>query len=415
MKSLYIKIFFIFFILFSFNFQVFWSTTDTCFTITWYYSPLKDQARYSTKSYEWDIRLNWWWIAWASWKEVFAWMLAAPRNYPFWTKIYLDWYWVWVVEDRWWAIVSKAHWRNSTWCDRIDVWMGYWDAWLTRALRWWKRKLNWAVVSKNTPISLEFKNTVLEKYVDLTVTPESSKEEIERLQRLFTSLDLYSWEIDWRYWSIEVDLLKYQKRVWLVDDNEDWWAGYFWVKTLSKLMADYGWVFKEKKWLPEFIVKYDFSPYEELEISPESSESDIKKLQKLFFDLKLYNGSIDGRYSSIENVLLSYQMKADIIDNNDDWWAWYFWKKTFFALQSEYWIEIISSDLEKTYWLSLKDRTSLILLAKKIDNVLEKKSKSNTNIKNKYRIKIKQRIEKFITNLDNETKKNQLRFLEARI
>ncbi len=415
MKFLYIKVFFLLLVLFSFNFQAFWDSDDTCFTITGYYSPLKNQLRYSTKSYEWDIKLNWRWVVWASWKEVFAWMLAAPKNYEFWTKIYLSWYWVWVVEDRWWAIVSKDHWKNDTWCDRIDVWMWYWDAWLTRALKWWKRNIKWRIVSKNTPISLEFKSTVLEKYNDLKVTPESSKEDIKKLQTLFTSLDLYSWEIDWKYWSIEADLLKYQKRVWLVKDNEDWWAWYFWVKTLSKLMADYGWVFKEKDWIPEFIVKYDFSPYEDLEVSPESNPTQIRKLQKLFFDLKLYNWKIDWKYKSIEKSLLNYQKRKNIINNNDDWGAWYFWKKTFFSLQSEYWIEVISSQLEKTYWLSLKDRSSLILLAKKIDNALEKKSWWKKSIKNKYRIKVKKRIEKFILNLHDQKKKNQLRFLEVRI
>lgn len=415
MRFLYRKLPIIFIVYIAFQLQVFWALGDTCFTITGYYSPLKDQARYSTKSYEWDIRLNWWWIMWASWKEVFAWMLAAPRNYEFWTKIYFEWLWIWVVEDRWWAIVSKTNWKNKTGCDRIDVWMWSWDAWLNRALRWWKRRVNWSVVSRNTPISLEFKNTTLENYLNLKITPESDKEDIKKLQELFTSLELYEWEIDWKYWTIEPTLLRYQKRVWLIKDNEDWWAWYFWVKTLSKLMADYGGVFKEKNWLPEFIVKYDFSLFNDLEVNPDSDSVEIIKLQELLKDLKLYNWKIDWIYASVEKSLINYQKSANLVKNSDDWWAGHFWKKTLFALEAEFWIEIISWDLEKTFWLSLNSRTTLILLAKKINKALDSKSKWDESVKNKYRIKIKTRIWKFIWNLKDENKKNQLRFLEVRI
>jgi hypothetical protein len=127
---------------------------DQCFIVTAYYSPLEWQKKYNTWSYWWDIRLNWDWKHTASWKKVFTWLLAAPRSYEFWTKIYLEWLWVWEVEDRWWAIKSSS----ETWheCDRIDVWMWYWDEWLERALKWWIKEVKWRIVANDTEISIDF-------------------------------------------------------------------------------------------------------------------------------------------------------------------------------------------------------------------------------------------------------------------
>ncbi len=140
------------FIFITFYFLVIPSTTvfaenkEKSFIVTAYYSPLPNQEYYLTWNYEEEIALNWWWIRWASWKEVFEWMLAAPKNYDFWTKIYLEWIWTWVVEDRGWAIVEA--WERGYTEDRIDVWMWHWDEWLKKALSWWKRKVKWLIIYK---------------------------------------------------------------------------------------------------------------------------------------------------------------------------------------------------------------------------------------------------------------------------
>ena len=109
------------------------------FVVTAYYSPLPDQEFYLTGNYNSEKRLNWEGISWASGKWVFSWMLAAPKNYKFWTKIFLEWLWVWEVSDRWWAIVNA--WNRWYKSDRIDVWVWYGDEWLRRALYWGKRKI----------------------------------------------------------------------------------------------------------------------------------------------------------------------------------------------------------------------------------------------------------------------------------
>jgi len=108
-------------------FEDVFSSDNDYFVVTAYYSPLENQEYYLTWDYVSEKRLNWQWIRWASWKWVFSWMLAAPKNYKFWTKIYLEWLWIWVVEDRWWAIVNA--WKRWYSSDRIDVWVWYGDEW----------------------------------------------------------------------------------------------------------------------------------------------------------------------------------------------------------------------------------------------------------------------------------------------
>ncbi len=61
-----------------------------------------------------------------------------------------------------------------------------------------------------------------------------------------------------------------------------------------------------------------------------------KKLQKLFTEIKLYNGKVDGKYNSIKDELIKYQIQENIISSKNDQAAGYFGKKTFASLQGKY-------------------------------------------------------------------------------
>ena len=74
----------------------------------------------------------------------------------------------------------------------------------------------------------------------------------------------------------------------------------------------------------------------ETQITPESSENKIKKLQNFFVDLWLYNWDIDWKYETIKPYLIRYQIKASLVKDENDWWAWYFWKKTILALKKDF-------------------------------------------------------------------------------
>ncbi len=104
------------------------------FTVTAYYSPLPGQSFYAKGSYEADKRLNGEGIAGASGRKVFPGMLAAPKAYPFGTKIYLEGLGIGTVTDRGGAIVEAGN-RGQNY-DRIDVWMGHGEEGLRRAMKW---------------------------------------------------------------------------------------------------------------------------------------------------------------------------------------------------------------------------------------------------------------------------------------
>lgn len=99
------------------------------FVITAYYSPLPDQCCYVKGSFEADKILNGNGTHGASGQPVYPGMIAAPKSYPFGTRIALPGLGiVGTVHDRGGAIVEKEGY------DRLDIWMGEGEEGLARAL-----------------------------------------------------------------------------------------------------------------------------------------------------------------------------------------------------------------------------------------------------------------------------------------
>lgn len=206
--------------------------------ITGYYSPLPNQKKYVTGSYEKEIALNGDWVWMASWKKVFIWAIAAPKKYPFWTKIYIEWYWVWVVEDRWWKVIDDNH-------TKIDIWMWYGDEWLERAIKLGSRKTTWYIVKNDTEINFNFWDPIWEaykitnKYDYLKLTPGSSEDTVKKVQQFFKDNLLYFWEIDWKYDNIKPIITKYQLQKWIIKSSDEEVAWYIWPKTISTINIDF--------------------------------------------------------------------------------------------------------------------------------------------------------------------------------
>ena len=89
--------------------------------------------------------INWWGASWrhtASWlplKDEYAWeVVACPKQYPFWTRFYIELFWEVICKDRWWLIVMKwdtnSRWNVSSW-NRLDIF-----AWLNTAKIKWNQK-----------------------------------------------------------------------------------------------------------------------------------------------------------------------------------------------------------------------------------------------------------------------------------
>ncbi|MDD3145322.1 MAG: 3D domain-containing protein [Candidatus Gracilibacteria bacterium] len=220
------------------------STESRYFYVTAYYSPLPGQDRYTTGSYEGDIRLNGGGKKAASGKEVFAGLLAAPKNYNYGTKIYLEGIGVGDVQDRGGAIVNAGE-RGHEY-DRIDIWMGYGDEGLNRALKWGTRKIKGNIVNSNRDVTVEFDTSVVAKYNKLTVKLEEiseikdENEDVKQLQQLLKDTNLYNGEIDGDYEKVRNILVKYQIENGVIESEYDEAAGYFGERTFAVFRKNFG-------------------------------------------------------------------------------------------------------------------------------------------------------------------------------
>ncbi len=328
---------------------------QTFFVVTAYYSPLPWQNYYLRGNYEDEVILNGRWVRGASGKEVFPWMLAAPKNYNFWTKIYLEWIGIWEVADRGGAIVPAwERWYNY---DRIDIWMGHWEEWLKRALAWWKKVVPWYVLSDNTEsVSVNIQNFAapesalrnLTKAVNIHIpeeinafthyiTPQSSGESVRKLQRLMYTLwitkTLYT---SGKYWDIQEDLIRYQIEKWIIARREDYGAWYFGLQTNKKMKEDYladydnntinqqiKSIVTKAQQNANAIMKHIWDP------KLWQSWNNIKTLQQLLRSLGASNAPANGIFGAkMERSLITYQIEKGIIKDAKTSWAGMFWPKT---------------------------------------------------------------------------------------
>jgi peptidoglycan hydrolase-like protein with peptidoglycan-binding domain/3D (Asp-Asp-Asp) domain-containing protein len=121
------------------------------FIISAYYSPLPCQEHYNTANYEKEIALNGNGTNGADGTNVFPGMIAAPRSYPFGTKMDIPGIGIVGVHDRGGAIVSSD--TGAFAYDRLDIWMGYGDKGLDRAMKWGKRTVDVEVYGINDSIT----------------------------------------------------------------------------------------------------------------------------------------------------------------------------------------------------------------------------------------------------------------------
>lgn len=362
---------------------------EDCFVVTAYYSPLPDQKYYFKWSYEADIILNGRWVRWASWKEVFPWMFAAPKKYDFWTKIYLDWVWVWEVSDRWWAIVQA--WVRWYEYDRIDIWMWHWEEWLKRALTWWKKTVcNSKVLEDNeTQVSINLSNfpapdsalLALKKAetnifaIDIWIN--SPIEDVKKLHEFLNKLGYYNWNINSKYNKDTVKaVVKFQLDNKIIVSTKNNWA-WLWgnqtravaVEVENKIIEE------EKKKLEEQNKNIQnnisdpilalLTKNEKKSIYEDSSTESIKEIQTALKEIWAYKWEISWKYSDVKDSLIEYQIKIWVIKNKNDSVAWYFWPKTNKQVQKDYLalVETKKAEEEK----NKKIQAELALVSEKVN------------------------------------------------
>lgn len=331
------------------------------YVVTAYYSPLPNQDFYLTGNYTAEKRLNGEGIRWASWKEVFSWMLAWPSTYAFGTKIYIEWLWVWEIADRWGAIVTA--WNRGYTNDRIDIWVWYWDDWLKRALYWWKRTVKGYIVDSSTSTNLDYYDILAPTWTTtwLAATNDSvfsfslwiwsDATRIKNLQSFLIDLGLYTWEANWVYtWEI-IDLVyNFQLENNIVSWPGDAGAWYWWELTRDKfkkayLNGDFDMsnveITKEEK-TEEIIevVENNEEVVEENNLSifdsNVTSADEIRELQSKLTDLWLYNWEINWSYNDLIDPIYDFQIAEWIVTWIYTPWAWSYWPQTRAALKEKY-------------------------------------------------------------------------------
>jgi hypothetical protein len=288
-------------------------------------------------------------------------MVAAPWNYSFWTKIYLNWLWVVEVADRWWAIVRAwVRWHS---CDRIDIWTWWWETWLKRALYWWKRKVYWNFVSKKSKVTLNIKkfpapNYVLKAAKKVYINPvfskwiwtKNPKSDIIALQKYLKKKCLYNWPIDWDYYKILWIIYDIQKQNNIIKTGKEIWAWY-WSYNTRQLFLQW----KIKNWKCKKIIKKinkiqnkkekinkeekNIYPLENILEKPCWKNTDkkiVKKYQEFLKEIWLYKGEINWNYNNIIWIIIDFQLKEKLIKNDKELAAWFIWPKTREKLRKKY-------------------------------------------------------------------------------
>lgn len=303
------------------------------FTISAYYSPIPGQARYVTGSLAGDIRLNGSGVNSADGTPVYPGMIAAPRKYPFGTKMSIPGIGLVAVHDRGGAIVSAGY-RGQSY-DRLDVWMGYGDAGLSRAMNWGKRRVQVTVYGVNPAIKenvyLEG-YTLAEKFVKNVVNKQriftndlwygTSGDDVNKLQQYLKDLSYYKGEINGVYGDVTYKaVIAFQIDQGIIDRKEEFGAGYFGPRTRERLEA----VLEQRK--KDKLIRQN--------LGRDDSGEDVKKLQeslkKLGYDIEA-TGVYDEQ--TIEAVY-EFQKQNNIVNNENDLGAGYFGPKTLSVLSQK--------------------------------------------------------------------------------
>jgi len=330
----------------------FWIDLRWCykkyFKVSAYYSPVWWQKFYYKWSYRKEIKLNGRGIRWASWKYVFNWMLAAPKKYKFWTKIYFPSLgWVGEVADRGNAIVSAGkRWEKY---DRIDIWVGKWDMALMRALSFWKKVVVGYVCPANKKMRIWFdwsKFHIYDNFFQKTLWGVGlyfwrKDEWVKVLQTYLKKLGFFHYEPTWYFgWITKKAVTEFQKYYWI----KTRWYGYFWPKTRYKLkiILKQKWLLKEKvskksndkKYVPIVISDPDAEIKKELSVLRRGlwkwfHTYEVKVLQKYLKKLWYYDWPVNWYYDEKTlQAVAKFQYDYGILPKSESYLAWWFWPKT---------------------------------------------------------------------------------------
>lgn len=312
--------------------------------ITGYYSPLPGQSFYVRGSLEADIRLNGRGTNGADGTEVYSGMLAAPKTYPFGTRVKIPGLGVGEVHDRGGAIIAGKNY------DRIDIWMGHGEEGLARALNWGARivecEVYWSAhqvepglsfgwVNNKLPASAEARlrnKTVQNPEVFSKPVTQSDPVGIKELQEALIMFGYYHGAIDGKYdEKTRTAVLTFQLAEGVINIKTDSGAGVFGPKTrttLKRVLEEYNSeLIKELERLEgnrEMLIS---------NLGKKSIGEDVVNLQRMLWELGYYNGALDGAYDEKTiSAVYDFQIDFDVVESEWDRGAGYYGNLTHTAL-----------------------------------------------------------------------------------
>lgn len=275
--------------------------------VTAYYSPLPDQTFYIKGSYDADVRLNGRGTNGADGTPVYIGMLAAPKNYPFGTRVKIPGLGVGEVHDRGGAILSGDNY------DRIDVWMGHGEEGLARALNWGARTVEGEVYLSPDSIApgLDFS----------WVSSQLPSSYVAKLQA--NTIKTTTPEVD-----LSASILDATKEA-------------------EKPESVTNPILEETKEVKDTVIIPQFKENEEIKRLNQNSLSivaglgdgsqgeAVKNLQRMLWDLNYYQGELTGTYDKkTAEAVFNLQKDQGVLQSESDKGAGYFGKKTQAALFS---------------------------------------------------------------------------------
>ncbi len=317
------------------------ATEKRLFMVSAYYSPLPNQRFYMRGNYEADKILNGRGTNGADGTEVYVGMLAAPRNYPFGSKIEIPGLGVGVVHDRGGAIIARQNY------DRIDVWMGRGEEGLSRALNWGMRlvegrldktghslvqQLNFNWLNKELPEStlkkLMAKSTVNTISISKPINTSSPKLDVKELQETLRLLGYYHGVISGEYDADTKEAVTlFQLNEGIIFNQLDSGSGIFGPKTSSvfQLRVDElnSGILRQQNLLKINLKNLTTG------LGKDSSGDKVMQLQKMLWELGYYRGPFHDQYDVMTTeAVFEFQKDYGIIKDESNGGAGYFGPKT---------------------------------------------------------------------------------------
>lgn len=309
--------------------------------VTAYYSPKPGQSVYIRGSLAADIRLNGRGTNGADGTEVYPGMLAAPKSYPFGTRVSIPGLGVGEVHDRGGAILARKNY------DRIDVWMGEGDEGLARAMHWGARLIEGTVyynphqvqpglsfnhINSTMPANLRNRKMHNPKVFNKEISKASSKMDITKLQEALFSLGYFDAEVNGIYGSQTKEaVLMFQLNEGVVSNKTSAGAGNFGPQTqakLKKVLEGYNSaVTREIKRLTQVRSSLDSG------LGKKSNGESVERLQEMLWELGYYRGNMSGKYDvATIDAVYQFQLEHKVLKSEWDSGAGFYGKQTHTAL-----------------------------------------------------------------------------------